>query len=111
MLPLLWPRIACRVSSATPAARNRRTQPPPDRVPQVMHVQRAKAVGWRLTEPFLVLGNCPLASVEPCGVVDAAERLAAPGEYRGGVLAAAALDDRTRHRVQHADVILLVLSS
>src|SRR5438034_533242 len=24
MLPLLWPRIACRVSSATPAARRRR---------------------------------------------------------------------------------------
>ena len=77
---------------------SRRAQPSSDRVPQVVHVQRAKALGCRLTYAFLVLGNRTLASVEPCGVVDAAERPAAEGEYRDGMLAAATLDDRARDR-------------
>src|SRR5438093_6556925 len=82
MLPLLWPRIAWRVSSATPAARSLR--------------------------PYLV-SHCALTTVEPGRVVDTVQRLAAVGEYRSGVLATTAFDDRACDRVQHADMVLVVL--
>src|SRR5438552_18855323 len=98
MLPLLWPRIACRVSSDAPAARRRR--PTVCRKSCTCSVRNPRC---RLSEPLLILGDCTLASVEPGRVVDAAKPIAAEADYCGGVPAPPAPAARACDRVQRAD--------
>src|SRR5688572_29260307 len=78
-------------------------------MPQVMHVQRSETLRCRFTKPFLVLGDRAFARINPSRVVDAVQRVAAIGKDCGSMLPAATLDDRPSDRVEHADVILLIL--